>query len=293
MTSFGEQHHHQPILASSRAEEYPLYPFSIESYSDIYDPQSQSQSMHFALGNYSTHHNYPQNTHSDFVLDAYENHQQKHLAKTPYFPHSPTPSPTYSSAINPFDLQPPVLSSTSDSGASVQSNASSALGSPSMSTYRHHEWIHLQDPLPAIVPQDSFGNMTPSAFDYETMMTSKHPGCVGESSNIISSSRQGESEHASSSFNTPSRYQTPSPSSAQIRKLSARQRDDSTSLCQPMAAQKNIIPFKSPSTPASFMKSLPPTSPRVSRAQQRSFSYSPFFSQSSGTFAAPLEFSCR
>ena len=177
MTSFDE--YSQSIMASAPGEDYQLYSYSAsQSYPSVYTPQHQATNQGF--GTYNIHPSYPQNTHQDFVLDTDSVHQQL-AAKIDYQSRSPPAhSPTHSSA-NSFDLQPPVLSSTSDSGTSIQSNVSSALGSPSVSIHQAREWNHFPGNMPSIVQQD---NLHPDAFaqafDYEPLVVPKHPKCVGE-----------------------------------------------------------------------------------------------------------------
>ena len=107
----------------------------------------------------------------------------------------PAPSSNYSpanSASHSFELQqPPVLSSTSDSGASAHSTMSSAMASPSMQPQPSNEWIQQEmNIIPGIVQQDNFSHdvFATTGFDFETIpVTDK--GCVGELS-AISSSQQ-------------------------------------------------------------------------------------------------------
>ncbi|KAI9663885.1 MAG: hypothetical protein M1821_007375 [Bathelium mastoideum] len=98
-----------------------------------------------------------------------------------HYPHTPAESPT-NSANNSFDNQPPHLSSTSDSGASVQSTSSSAMGSPSLNpAFAHESWNTLGQGLgiaPGIVHHDQFGT---SGFDYDPVLHDKIPGCVDPS----------------------------------------------------------------------------------------------------------------
>ncbi|KAK3720133.1 hypothetical protein LTR37_003957 [Vermiconidia calcicola] len=105
----------------------------------------------------------------------------------------PAPSSNYSpanSASHSFELQqPPVLSSTSDSGASAHSTISSAMASPSMQPQPSNEWSQQHmNMLPGVVQQDNFshGVFTTTGFDFETIpVTDK--GCVGELAAISSS----------------------------------------------------------------------------------------------------------
>lgn len=101
--------------------------------------------------------------------------------------HLQAPSPA-KSASNSFDYpNPPALSSVSDSGASVQSTISSAMGSPSAQP-QTNEWSHQQHNahmFPGIV-QQSDSLFSTSSFDFESIPATDK-GCVGESTNISSS----------------------------------------------------------------------------------------------------------
>lgn len=265
-------------ITSSRGDDFQLYPYQVtaQGYPALYAPQPQS--MNIPFGTYNVPQSYPQNTHQDFVLGTEADHQEV-STKTAYYPQTPAHSPT-NSATNSFDLQPPILSSTSDSGASVQSNLSSAIGSPSMSVHQSREWNQMPGSIPSIVHQDTFpsDNFAHSGFEYEPMMASKYPGYVGESRDVSSASSfspVNDVPVSLSSFSFSGRAGTP------IQQAWG-----------PTGPQHGA--FKSPAMPASRRLSSPtsPSTPRV-RARGGSVSYSPFFSQSSGTYGAPLEFSCR
>ncbi|KAK5162957.1 uncharacterized protein LTR77_011011 [Saxophila tyrrhenica] len=114
---------------------------------------------------------------------------QSFLSKHNLQPPSSNYSPSHA-ASHSFDLQPPVLSSNSDSGASIQSAISSAIGSPSAQARSSHDWSQQQtmNMLPGIVQQDSMSHdvFATTRFDLETIpITDK--GCVGEFSHISSS----------------------------------------------------------------------------------------------------------
>ncbi|KAK4545573.1 hypothetical protein LTR36_002923 [Oleoguttula mirabilis] len=113
-------------------------------------------------------------------------------AKNHLQPQSPNYSPS-NSASNSFDFQhPPILSSTSDSGASVQSTISSAMGSPSVQHQASNDWNSQQHMamLPGIVQHDSIAQdlFATTNFDLETIPATEK-GCVGEFT-AISSSQQ-------------------------------------------------------------------------------------------------------
>ncbi|KXT02906.1 hypothetical protein AC578_1828 [Pseudocercospora eumusae] len=92
------------------------------------------------------------------------------------------PSPYHSPANSAFEYQqPPQLSSTSDSGASVQSTISSAIGSPSAQA-QSNEWSHHQsmDLFPEIVQQHDGNIFATTGFEYASIpVTDK--GCVDPS----------------------------------------------------------------------------------------------------------------
>ena len=84
-----------------------------------------------------------------------------------------------------FDHQPPVLSSTSDSGASIQSGMSSHMGSPSAQPQQMNDWNQQFNACPSIFQPD---NMVPtSMFESGTIPGEAKIGCVGELSKVSSS----------------------------------------------------------------------------------------------------------
>ncbi|KAL1311113.1 hypothetical protein AAFC00_001318 [Neodothiora populina] len=183
MSSFTE--HSYSYGAQVQGSTYQAYPYQGMSNSDFSNYPPHSQPVHTGYDPYRTAHQaYPGKTHQDFVLDTDSiNHQ---LSVQPVQPishlRSPAHSPTHSSA-NSFDTHAPVLSSTSDSGASIQSNMSSAIGSPSLDANYQREWNAMSNPVPSIVHHENFVNDTysSSGFDYDSSMTSKHRGCVDPS----------------------------------------------------------------------------------------------------------------
>lgn len=167
------------ITASGPRSEHPFYQYQTihaQEYPSTFFPH-QTRSIPSNHHTYSDSQSYPRLTHHDFVLDT--DSVKQHLAAKPdYHPYSP--APTHSS-VHSFDLQPPVLSSTSDSGASYQSNASSAMGSPTRSVPHHGDWNQMQESVPSIVRHENFhAEPFPSRFDYDSMLTSKQPGFVGK-----------------------------------------------------------------------------------------------------------------
>jgi hypothetical protein len=115
---------------------------------------------------------------------------QTFMSKQTLQPSNATFSPT-NSASHSFDtLNPPNLSSNSDSGASVQSTRSSAAGSPSAHPQTINDWTQQAglDMLPSIVQPDAMANdvFATTAFDFDTIPATVK-GCVGESTDISSS----------------------------------------------------------------------------------------------------------
>ncbi|KAF2476539.1 uncharacterized protein BDR25DRAFT_67087 [Lindgomyces ingoldianus] len=142
----------------------------------------------------------------------------------PQFQYSPTGSPH--STSHSFDNQPPILSASSESGASV---SSSNIGSPSLHPQYNDSWN--QNGLgfaPGIVQS------TPG-FEYDGMaVADKVTGCVGESTKVPSTSDSSSSIAFSSS--PPETPKFPSSSWSE-------------------SSQSNV--FKSPVTPASAKWSSP------------------------------------
>lgn len=178
--------------------DFTLYPYQDQTWdNDSFLPNSNFSDPNFV--NPTTLDSFPANAayaneHFTFQSQTYRQQSPSH-PKHAVQATSSTYSPTLS-ASHSFDAQnPPLLSSTSDSGASVQSTISSAMGSPSgfAQTSTGVEWS-LPDMrlLPGIVQQDCMNTAAPelfatSAFDLETVpVTDK--GCVGELFAVSSSS---------------------------------------------------------------------------------------------------------
>ena len=250
------------------------------------------------------------------------------------------------SASHSFDPQnPPVLSAPSESGASVQSTISSAIGSPSVQPQHSNDWLHQQGFLPGIVQPEMLGHdvFATTGFDFETIpVTDK--GCVGELSTISSSQllqiprpfkfssyssldllRDTETNALPSGEHDwllPSNTPTPPYDTLSLPlQSSLLPRTDDSSV---ESASPNDSVFKSPSTPASATSpvlervrgkrnaSVTPPAPKRARGSSpltQATSYhesdlpvrpqappptlnSPFFSQSSGHFVPPLDYSC-
>lgn len=279
---------------------YSYSGISNQAYPTIYAPHPHTHST--SSGGYG---GYGQNTHQDFVLDT-NTVQQGLSAESIYHLNTPAHSPRHSS-LNSFDPQPPVLSSTSDSGASIRSNLSSAIGSPSMSDHHNKEWNHIQPIAPSIIHQDNFqiDTFAISGFECEPVMAPKYPGYVGESERVSSP----QLFSAFSSVNVipvSSLSTTESPASVAAQSWRTRTENSGNAHSQrldspftgPFAAHIDLDDdacFKPPATPASRIASFSaaPIETHISKPRKGSISYSPFFSQSSGTYGAPLGFSCR
>lgn len=84
-----------------------------------------------------------------------------------------------------FDHQPPVLSSRSDSGASIQSGMSSHMNSPSSRPQQMNDWNQQFNACPSIFQPD---NMIPtSMFESGSISGEVKIGCVGELAKVSSS----------------------------------------------------------------------------------------------------------
>ena len=195
------------------------------SFAEYQNPISVTDSNDFVL--YSTHDSYPDFMPTSHPYNPYLNSTGAGFEPFPVpftaasqphdfgfaataasqhvkagYPHTPAESPT-NSANNSFDIQPPNLSCTSDSGASVQSTSSSAMGSPSLNaSYAQEPWSTVGAGL-GIAPgiahpgQEPFGT---SGYEYDPVLVNeKIPGCVGESQSISSPQRSMQPT-ASSAF---------------------------------------------------------------------------------------------
>ncbi|KAM0716923.1 hypothetical protein Q7P37_006775 [Cladosporium fusiforme] len=75
-----------------------------------------------------------------------------------------------------FEYQPPVLSSTSDSGASVQSAMSSKMGSPSAQAQSSNDWNQQFNMFPSIVQNEN--GLTTSGMEFSPLTVLDNKGCV-------------------------------------------------------------------------------------------------------------------
>ena len=277
MATFAEY----PTQTMSSNEDFPLYSYpDVWNNDQTYLPTSTyhdgSYMSSTTFDSFQTQLSYAQPEQYSFGTD------QSFLPKHNLQPASPHYSDAHS-ASNSFDLQPPVLSSTSDSGASVHSTISSAMGSPSAHPRSSNDWTqqHGMDMLPSIVQHDQIGQnlFATTAFDFETIpVTDK--GCVGEFSAISSSHYHGDATSFNSSMNRSSydllRDVTPRPQSYGSDQWFVSNVTPPMSSGPELSVVSNLAPhydarlestspndsvFKSPTTPASA------TSPLIERVR--------------------------
>ncbi|KAL9086608.1 MAG: hypothetical protein Q9165_007051 [Trypethelium subeluteriae] len=177
---------HDFVLYSSTQEPYPDFMTTTSSHSYNTLPYLSSTGAGFEAFSVPS---YTTSQAHDYGFTAIAG---PHHVKGSYHPQTPAESPT-NSANNSFDNQPPHLSSTSDSGASVQSTSSSAMGSPSLNpSYPPESWNTLGQGLggqglgiaPGIVPHDHLGHepFGTSGFEYDPLLVhDKIPSCVDPS----------------------------------------------------------------------------------------------------------------
>lgn len=269
---------------ASSSDDFTLYPFNeVWSQGPSYVPTSSYAEQSYTTG--TTYDSYPtQQTYNGQGLEhfTFSTDQTNLQPKN----HLQAPSPTYSpssSARHSFDYNPPVLSSNSDSGASVQSTLSSAMGSPSVHPQQASEWINQQNMsmLPSIVQhhdslaQDMF---TTTGYDLETIPATEK-GCVGELA-TVSSSQQAQTVAPfpfpafSSPYNTfqESAYAT-HPIGMESWPLGVGSQDRAgpqTSVTLSTGFESTSPSdglFKSPTTPASATSPYQPISPVLARVK--------------------------
>jgi len=230
------------------------------------------------------------------------------------------------SEYSSFDPQPPVLSSTSDSGASIQSGMSSHMGSPSAQPQQMNDWNQQFNMFPSIFQPD---NMIPtSMFESGTITGETKIGCVGELSKVSSSHDfsffQSSVHDSTGDAWTGVQADATNATTSQIAPaFSSTETGDGASGDVPAG---DAI-FKFPSSPTTSSPSFMPRSPGLERVKGRrqvstvssptrmfgtarlarsssayggterlyapqSPTQSHFFSQSSGHFVPPLGSSC-
>ncbi|KAK4574325.1 hypothetical protein LTR86_002087 [Recurvomyces mirabilis] len=203
MTTYADYSHQ--IMAPEDNTDFPLFPYQdIWNQEQAYLPTTtfadQTYLQATTYDSFTAQTAYAQLNQGSFPYDsaALSNPIKDAL-------HAPSPgySPT-NSASHSFDYQnPPVLSSTSDSGASVQSTISSGMNSPSMHPQQSHDWSQQATMASAPSIHDSLGQgvFAMPNFDYESLPVSGKD-CVGELTNI-SSAQMSHSVAAFSSSHFP------------------------------------------------------------------------------------------
>ena len=187
MATFAEY----PSQTMSSNNDFTLYPYQeVWNNDQGYLPTSTYPDQTYinptTFDSYQTQQACVQPDQFSFGLD------QSYHAKNHLQPSSPNYSPS-NSASHSFDPQnPPVLSSTSDSGHSAQSTISSTMGSPSVQPQPSSDWNQPQGMsiFPGIVQSDSLGHdvFATTGFDLESISVTDK-GCVGELT-AFSSSQQ-------------------------------------------------------------------------------------------------------
>ncbi|RMY56242.1 hypothetical protein D0865_03764 [Hortaea werneckii] len=277
MATFSE--YQQPIMTSDN--DFTLYSYP-ETWNDpsflmpAYADQSYAGTTGF--DNFSAQQAYAQPDQKQSMFTQSYQSAQSHLR-----PQSPNYSPS-NSASHSLDYQnAPILSSTSDSGASAQSTISSTMGSPSAQACASNDWqqqASMSMVQPSIVQQDSVNQdfFAPTGFDVD-MIPITNKGCVGES-NSISSSQLPQSFPISSPFSLPPPAQPNGITSTAMQRPSGfstasqakRLSDQPVFAPQPLmtgpldATSPTSSEFKSPDTPAPVVS---PVFRRVTGKQQR------------------------
>lgn len=216
---------------------------------------------------------------------------------------SPDPSPV--SASQSFEMAPPQLTASSESGASAQSASSSALASPTLhaQTSFHQDWsLHGMQ----TVPQDAYSQQQFQNSSFGSDVSNKLPGCVGESSMLPSSSRFNVNR-AISSVSLSSTFPTsfyPARNASQCAPAPDCYRHSEP---LPSASSYGGLPssFRPPMAPLPTTRQRtnpllsnhiwPPTPPPLSDSfsPSQSSHSSPFFDHNGGRFVPPLDSPCR
>ncbi|KAI7164091.1 hypothetical protein KC349_g870 [Hortaea werneckii] len=277
MATFSE--YQQPIITSDN--DFTLYSYP-ETWNDpgflmpAYADQNYAGTTTF--DNFSTQQAYAQPDQKQYMFTQSYQSAQSHLR-----PQSPNYSPS-NSASHSLDYQnAPILSSTSDSGASAQSTISSTMGSPSAQACASNDWqqrASMSMVQPSIVQHENVNQdiFAPTGFDVD-MVPITNKGCVGES-NSISSSQPPQNFPTLSPFSLPPPAQPngttstamPRPSGFSIASQAKRLSDQSVFAPQPLmtgpldGTSPISSDFKSPDTPAPVAS---PVLRRVAGKQQR------------------------
>lgn len=320
MASYAFQEYPHNTMGSTSANDFTLFPAYDWPQDQTFIPTTYQDQAFLQSTTFDSSFSQPAFSNPQLEQYQFNDVQHFHQKHAPKQPLSPGQSPAHSGTSFEQQQQHRFLSSVSDSGASAHSTISSVTASPSVVPQAHGDWVQAQELgfYPGIVQQDETFATTGLDFDAIPVMDTK--GCVGEF-NDISSSRPGQ-DISSLSFHLPNAMppvdstQTssltqlspvvPMPMSV-LDGLSSRLSNKADS----MSPRDSV--FKSPSTPASSSPRAT-TSPVFTRSQPRAGSRmaqpvmsgsfaghpqaprpvfsSPFFSQSSGSFLPPLDFSC-
>lgn len=210
MTSFA----YPPIMAGHHFDPYPGDGYtSFQSTAQSYPATTSFMDAPFpaalsSIDSFSTLHAYSEAPRSQDPLQFTLDSSLTEACKTSHHPYSPTASPM-------DHIPPPQLSASSESGASVHSTSSSAMGSPHMNpSYSTDEWTNMIPGsaigLPEVVSHETFPQTSffTSSIESEAMVANdKLQGFVGEST---------ASFHLSPQFNTAA-----TPSSASLQSSSS------------------------------------------------------------------------
>lgn len=291
MASFAQ--YQQPIGSNAHEFNYPAFTWESDpSYLQTTDESSFTMGYPQQAYNQDLNEPYPFNPEQLAELAKYDTSQQ----------HSQF-QPEYT-----YDQQPPVLSSTSDSGASVQSAMSSNMGSPNTQPQQANEWQQQFNMFPSIYQQD--GGIPTSIFETGTIPGESKIGCVGEFSKVSSShdfsflqpntrevtsqpwaeTQAGASDARARDSHSVYESSTPfaisgqpfQPRSPVLERVKGRRYASTVSSPQRMPAATRLARSSSANAGATERSPYAPRSP----------AQSPFFFQSSGHFVPPLGSSC-
>lgn len=280
---------YQQQRVASSSNDFTLYPTDW-NYDQSFMPQTTFDEQNYMTATSFDH--FPSETFNDqYAFDA----EQQYTVSKPE-------AQNYSPASHPFEYQQaPILSSTSDSGASVQSTISSAMASPSVQP-QHSEWN--QQLIPSIVHHDSLHSdlLAASGFELDTIpVTDK--GCVGESTAVsftvpqsqlpVTISHQFNSNDGNVSpvqqpFAVPGDWPLPDAFFRTQEHPHPRTRATSTALPaidvspQTGTASPSDNIFQSPTTPASASSPFHPRSPVLERVKGRRPSVAPLAKRQRG-----------
>ncbi|KAK5145130.1 hypothetical protein LTR32_003051 [Rachicladosporium monterosium] len=197
--------------------QYPQHSMSLENDNDFpLFPYGWTQDQTFLPTSTFDDHSYIYPTAPDsFTAQhtyAHSGYDQSAFISESYHPikdHLQAPGSSYSpsnSASRSFDFQnPPMLSSTSDSGASGQSATSSGMNSPCLQPQQSGSWSQQtnMDMIPGIVHHDSLVQdiFATTGLDLDPILVTDK-GCVGELLNFSSSQQPQSSSFLAPSFSS-------------------------------------------------------------------------------------------